>query len=450
MPDRTPAFPSRARRSARRKALPLACSMFGLILLAACQGGSPQATASGGGGKPVTITFWGWTRGSQQVADAFNASHKDVRVVFEQIPSGNAGGYAKISNALKAHDEPDVFNVEYPMLPDYVSQGAVQDLTSRISSLTADFTPQSLQLTTLAGKQWALPLDADPQVFFYRKDVFAKYGIAVPTTWDGFRTAAAKLKAADPAARIATFFPDDPSTLEAMAWQAGAAWFGTAGDAWRIDLRDAATQKVSAYWQSVIADDLVRVQPYSSQAWTASLQQSQTVGYLGAAWGAGALKSALPDQADDWAVAPIPSWDGRPASGMLGGSVFVVGSDSKNTAAAVEFSTWATTTPQGMQARIASGISSVYPADPALVPVARQAFKTAFYGGQDIFSVFTGASASIIAGWNWGPSMGVTNTAMKDALSKLTGGGTLDQVLRAGQNATVSDLRARGVQVTGS
>lgn len=461
MPDRNAALPNHdprlaprgaarsAPRRARRRAAALACAMLSLTALTACGGSSSSSSAASTTGRPVTITFWGWTRGSQQVADAFNASHQDVHVVFEQIPSGNAGGYAKISNAVKAGNEPDVFNVEYPMLPEYVSQGAVQDLTSRISGLTSKFTAQSVQLTTFAGKNWALPLDADPQVFYYRKDVFTKYGIQVPTTWDQFRTAAQKLKAADPAARLATFFSDDPSTLEAMAWQAGAGWFGTSGDAWKVDLRDAATEKVAAYWQSLIADDLVRVQPYSSQAWSASLQNNQTVGYLGAAWSAGALKSAQPTQAGDWAVAPIPSWDGSPAGGMLGGSVFVVGKHSKNVAAAVEFSQWATTTPEGMQARIASGISSVYPADPALVPAAKKAFTTTFYGGQDIFSVFSDASAAIKPGWTWGPSMGVTNNAVKNAFGALTGGGTIDQALRAGQDATVSDLKARGVQVVG-
>jgi multiple sugar transport system substrate-binding protein len=232
-----------------------------------------------------------------------------------------------------------------------------------------------------------------------------------------------------------------------MAWQAGGQWFRTSGDAWKINLRDAATEQVAAYWQGLIGNDLVRVQPYSSQAWTASLQSGQTVGYLGAAWGGGALKSTLPDQSGKWAVAPIPSWDGRPAGGMLGGSVFVVGKDSKNAKAAVEFAAWATTTEPGMQARIASGISSVFPADPALVPVAKKAFSTAFYGGQDIFSVFAEGGAAIRQGWSWGPSMGVTNAAIKDALGRLTSGGTVDQALLAGQDATLADLTARGVQV---
>lgn len=450
MSHRSDPSPTRPSGRSVRKAAPVACTVLGLALLAGCgsSGGSPAQASSAAGGKPVNITFWGWTRGTQQVVDAFNASHKDVHVTFEQIPSGNAGGYAKISNAVKAGNEPDVFNVEYQMLPTFVSQGAVQDLTSRMTDLKAKYSPQTIALTTLAGKNWAVPLDADAQVFFYRKDLFAKYRIAVPTTWDQFRTAAQQLKAADPATRIGTFFSDDPSTLEAMSWQAGAQWFGTTGDAWKVDLQDSDTHKVSAYWQGLVKDDLVRVQTSFSQEWTASLQKSRTAGYVGAAWSAGALKSALPDQSGKWAVAPIPSWDGQPASGQLGGSTFVVGKDSKKLDADLEFSAWATSDAAGMQARISSGISSVFPADPALVPVARKGFDTAFYGGQDIFSVFAAGANSIKPGWTWGPSMGVTNTAMKDSFGRLAGGGsTIDQALQAGQAATLADLRTRGVRV---
>ena len=422
----------------------LVAALLGVAMLAACGSGASTPSVPG---KPVDITFWGWTRGTAQVVQAFNASHKDVHVTFEQIPSGAAGGYAKLFNAAKAGNEPDVFNVEYPMLPSFVSQGVVQNVTSQVRGITSDYAPQTIKLTTLGGQNWGLPLDASPQAFFYRKDLFDKYHIAVPKTWDDFRTAAQQLKAADPATRIGSFFTDDPSTLEAMAWQADGRWFGTTSDAWRVNLRDSGTEKVTAYWQQMINDDLVRVQTSFSQAWVASLKQGAVAGYLGAAWGAGALKSALPGESGQWAVAPIPTWDGKAASGMLGGSVFVVGKDSKHVDADIEFSAWATNNAAGMRARISSGISSVFPADPTLIPVAKGGFNTAFYGGQDIFAVFTAGGASMKSGWIWGPSMDVTNTAIEDTLGKLTAGSTIDQALAAGQDATLADMRTRGLKV---
>ncbi|MER5485559.1 sugar ABC transporter substrate-binding protein [Streptomyces sp. NPDC002812] len=444
-----PTTPFSSRRRRTRAAATLTAAAASMALLAAC-GSSADSAAAAEDGKPVTITFWGWAKGTQEVVDAFNASHKDVQVKFEAIPSGNAGGYAKISNAVKAGNAPDVFNTEYGQLPDFVSKGAVQDITKLVSSeLKAKYLPQSVELTTLGGATYGLPLDAAPQAFFYRKDLFEKAGItSPPKTWDEYRADAEKLKKADPNSRIGTFFPDDPGVFEAMSWQAGARWFSGADGSWKIDIKGAETQRVADYWQKMISDDLVRVEPSFSQQWTASLQKGGTAGYLGAAWGGGVLKSTVPDTSGKWAAAAVPTWDGQPASGMLGGSTFAVSKDSKKAKAAVEFASWATTTPEGIQARIASGTSSMFPASPALVPVAKAAFKTDFYGGQDIYSVFVDAGKSIKQGWEWGPAMGATNGAIKDSFGKLSQGGTIQTALDAGQQATVAELNNRGLKVS--
>ncbi|MFJ8042477.1 ABC transporter substrate-binding protein [Kitasatospora sp. NPDC096147] len=444
-----PTSPTRPRR-----ALLLGACALSLTLITACGSGGSGTTAAAPGeqaadGKPVSLTFWGWAKGTKDVVAAFNASHPNVQITFEEIPSGNAGGYAKIANAVKAGNAPDVFNVEYPQLPDFVSQGAVQDISKLVTAdLKAKYLPQAVELTTLGGKNWALPLDAAPQSFYYRKDLFDKAGItAPPATWDEFRTAAQKLKQADPNTRIATFFPDDPSTFEALAWQAGASWFGTKGDSWQVALTSPQTAKVADYWQGMIGEDLVRSMPSFSQQWTASLQKGETAGYLGASWGGGVLKSSVPDGSGKWAVAPIPTWDGSPASGMLGGTTFAVSKDSKKAKAAVEFATWATTTPEGIKARIASGTSSAYPAAPELVPVAKAAFDTGFYGGQDIYAIYQDAAKSIKPNWSWGPAMGTTNTSLKDSFGKLTGGTTLGQAVDTAQKATVAELKNRGLKV---
>ncbi|MGW4896925.1 ABC transporter substrate-binding protein [Kitasatospora sp. NPDC004240] len=440
-----------SRRRALRAAATATAAALCATLIAAC-GSDGGGSTSADDGKPVSLTFWGWAKGTKEVVAAFNASHPNIQITFEEIPAGNAGGYAKLSNAVKAGNAPDVFNVEYPQLPDFVSQGAVQDISKLVGAdLKAKYLPQATELTTLGGKTWALPLDAAPQAFYYRKDLFEKAGITVPRTWEEFRTAAQKLKAAQPDARIATFFPDDPTTFEAMAWQNGAKLFTAAGDAWKADLTGPETKKVAAYWQQLIDEDLVRVQPSFSQQWTASLQKGETAGYLGASWGGGVLKANLgttPDVNGKWAVAPVPSWDGGPASGMLGGTTFAVSKDSKKAKAAVEFATWATTTPDGIKARIASGTSSSYPAANELVPVAKQAFNTDFYGGQDVYAVYTDAAKSIKQGWGWGPAMGVTNGSLKDSFGKVAGrSGTIDEALTAAQQATLAEFKNRGLKV---
>ncbi|GGX04354.1 ABC transporter substrate-binding protein [Streptomyces chryseus] len=425
-----------------------------LAVLTACGGSGTEdkkSAAPGSDGKPVSITFWGWAKGSKEVVDAFNASQKNIRVKYEEIPSGNAGGYAKISNAVKAGNAPDLVSIEYPMLPEFVSQGSVQDISGHLTDdVKKKFLPQAVELTTLGGKNWAVPFDASPQAFYYRKDLFKKYGVEVPRTWDEFREAAEKVKKADKKARIGTFFPDDPSTFQAMAWQAGARWFKTEGDTWKVDTTDPATTKVSAYWQGLLDEGLVHNNASFSPEWTNSLKSGGTIAYLGASWGAGVLTGTLPEQSGKWAVAPMPSWDGKPASGMLGGSTFAVTKDSGKTEAAVEFATWMTTTEDGVEARIASGTSSAFPAAAELRPAAKAAFDAGYFGGQDIYQVFENAGASITPGWAWGPSTGTTNTVMKDRFGKVSdGGATLADAVKAGHEATVSELKKRGLKVEG-
>lgn len=306
-----------------------------------------------------------------------------------------------------------------------------------------------MELTTLGGKSWAVPFDAAPQAFYYRKDLFAKYQVDVPKTWDEFKAAAEKVKKADAKTRIATFFPDDPTTFEAMAWQAGAQWFKAENDTWKIDTTDPATTKVANYWQGLLDAGLVHKDASFSPEWTGSLKNGTTIGYLGASWGAGVLKGTLPEQSGKWAVAPMPNW-GTPASGMLGGTSFAVTKDSGKKAAAVEFAEWMSTTEAGVKARIASGTSSAFPAATALRPVAKSVFDAGYYGGQDIYALFEEAGASIAGTWAWGPTTGTTNTTIKDQFGKLAPGGpSIADAVKAGHDATVTELTKRGLKVEG-
>ncbi|WP_017239626.1 ABC transporter substrate-binding protein [Streptomyces sp. SS] len=436
-------------RSWSRTSRVIAGTATALAVLTACGGGGDDTANKSSG--PVTITFWGWAKGSKDVVDAFNASHTDIQVKFEEIPSGTAGGYAKISNAVKAGNAPDLVSIEYSSLPEFVSSGALQDIGDQFTEADrAKLLPQAVELTTLGGKSWAVPFDAAPQAFFYRKDLFARYKVAVPATWDEFQKAAEQVRKADAKARIATFFPDDPTTFEAMAWQAGAQWFKAENDTWKIDTTDPATTKVTDYWQGLLDADLVHKDASFSPEWVGSLKNGTTIGYLGASWGAGVLKGNSPELSGKWAVAPIPTWDGKPASGMLGGTSFAVTKDSKQKAAAVTFAEWMSTTEDGVKARIASGTSSAFPAAAALRPVAKKAFDATYYGGQDIYALFEAAGASINPNWSWGPTTGTTNTAIKDRFGKIAKGGPgIADAVKGGHDATVAELTKRGLKVEG-
>ncbi|CAO0826602.1 hypothetical protein SMICM17S_10506 [Streptomyces microflavus] len=75
-------------------------------------------------------------------------------------------------------------------------------------------------MTTLGGRNWAVPFDAAPQVFYYRKDFFTEHGITPPTTWDGFREAAKQVRKAGPRTRDAAHLLPDGAVLKSgVSWR---------------------------------------------------------------------------------------------------------------------------------------------------------------------------------------------------------------------------------------
>ncbi|NED91843.1 extracellular solute-binding protein, partial [Streptomyces sp. SID11233] len=97
----------------------------------------------------------------------------------------------------------------------------------------------------------------------------------------------------------------------------------------------------------------------------------------------------VPEQKGKWAAMPMPSWDAaHPSSGMSQGSTFAISKDSRKTKAAMEFILWMSTSPDSVKARVTASTSTAFPAARALVPVAREAIDTSFYGGADLYGLY--------------------------------------------------------------
>jgi len=434
-----------------RRLTALAGSVAALGLLLTGCGGSANGSSSNAGSvaaQPTgAVTFWSFVKGSDKVAAAFNQTHPGIKVTFESMPSGQEY-YSKLANAVKAGTGPDVAVVEFPQIPEFASEGMLESLNSSLGATVKSQFPSSIQqLVTLGGQTWGVPRDAGPLMMYYRNDFFTAHKIAVPTTWDAYRNMTVQVKQADPNARGGVLYTDNPGLLTGLAWQAGAKWFTAERNSWKVSLDDAATQKVANFWGGLARQDLVSSLTTLDPFWT-SIQQNKTVAFVCASWCAGSLQATVPDQAGKWSVAPVPTWDGKPASAMYGGSSFVIPKGAKNSAAAAEFIKWITTDPQGIKAWVSSGISSMLPADPQLVSVAKAAYPTGYFRGPDVYTVASQSYNAIVPGWTWGPVMGTTNTAIVDQLPDVaTGSANLFGILTAAQQATVKEIQHRGMNV---
>lgn len=418
-----------------------------LPLLGACSPGGSGVSASG----PTRLTFWSALRGSQQVVDAFNRTQSRIRVEFQQIPSGNQGGYAKLSNAARAGNAPDIATFEYPQVPGFAIDGVARDLTELISDdLRAKILPQAFALTTFDRRVFTVPLDVEPMVMHYRTDLFEQYGLEVPRTWDEFARLARTVRDKAEGRRLALFPTDGALQFAAYSWQAGARWFDIADGAWNVSLADAPTRRVAAYWQQLLDDGLVFANASESRFSDAQIGQGLVLARLSGAWDAGAQMKARPAQKGKWAIAPLPQWDlDRPVVGTHGGSTFAVTKDSAHPEAAMEFIEWQVSHPDALRARLSSGTSSQYPAVPALASVGSAAFDRAYYGGQDIYRLFEAEAGKIGDGWRWGPRMTATQKVMQDGFARASAGqiSILDAV-RDAQSGTIPDLKALGLTTT--
>jgi multiple sugar transport system substrate-binding protein len=423
----------------------LGCALALATALAACS--SPEQESSGDG--PTVITYWSSLRGTQAVVDAFNATHTDIQVDLDMTPSGAAGTNAKLTNATRAGNAPDVATSDYISLPQFAIDGTMMDLTDRIDDgFRSQLVPQAWDQVTFDGRVYGVPIDIEPMVMFYRRDLFEQHGIAVPRTWPEFEQAARDLKAANPDVRLTSFFTNSGPHLAGYAQQAGGQWFSTAGGHWSLEFTDPGTLRVAEFWQRLVDEDLVQPVPINSQQWQAGINSGTIATYLDGAWAAAALMRSNPDGAGKWAVAPLPQWDpARPTVGVKGGSVFGITKDSEHPDEAMEFLRWMVTDPEAFRARLSSGTSSMYPAAPDLIGVADEGFDRSYFSGQDIYALFRREAATVPEGWVWGPRMTATTQVLEEGLARITYGTTIAESLERAQEESMPDMQALGLAV---
>ncbi|MFJ8764624.1 ABC transporter substrate-binding protein [Streptomyces clavifer] len=403
----------------------LAAAVASLALLVTACGGEDTTTTSdagtGSAAKPVEITYWSWMPGTADMAAAFNASHPNIKVTHAEIPAGLNGGYDKISKAVKAGNAPDVVNLEYQAVPDFVTQGLLRDSSTELGELVEGYAPESVKsLVTLGDRTWAAPYDVGPQTLYYRTDLFEQYGIELPTTWAEFRAAAEKVKTASKGrARLLDFWGDDTATWAGLSQQAGARWYSATSDAWKVNITDPATKAVT---------------------------DSKAIALIGASWSAGSIKTTYPGQAGKWAEAPLPHW-GTPVTGAVGGSAFAITKDSEKAEAAARFIAWATTDSKAVEARLAAGTSSGLPAAEKLRAAARSTFDTSFFAGQDVYALAGAQVPNIAEGWTWSPVHNSTTMTMQAAFGKAQKTGDFWPAFQAGQAAAEKAITDRGLKL---
>ncbi|MBB6348689.1 multiple sugar transport system substrate-binding protein [Nonomuraea muscovyensis] len=423
-------------------------------LAAACGGGGGQASPAAGGdpAQPVELTFWSWVPDIQKAVDQFNAAHPGIKVKLETITPGPDGGYAKMLAAVKAGNAPDVAQVGYDSLPSFLVNGALEDVTEHARDDAATFVDWQWQTGVFGGKVYAIPQASGPMGFYYRKDLFDKWGIEAPKTWDDFAAAAATIRQKDKDAYISTFAANQAPWMISLAQQAGRQWFSTEGDAWKVTIDNPDTRRMAAFWQKMLDDKLLKTEADLSNAWYKDLQTGGIVGWIGGSWGDAIIRGNAPDTSGKWAVAPMPQWAGATtftSASWAGGSASAILKGTDNPAAATEFAVWLNSDPRSVNTLLSAGYGWPSIKDTSQITnLQKDDTVFPFYGGQNIWDVFKESDAAVTMDWRWPPVSDALYASLTDnAKAAVQGQGTLTDAFVKTQQAMVEQLRAKGLNV---
>jgi multiple sugar transport system substrate-binding protein len=137
-----------------------------------------------------------------KVVQEFQQQNPNVKVSYELFP--NQDLQQKLTVLAAAGTSSDCADIETKWMPGFYASGMLLDLTSYAAraKITADtYFPQEWNKAHIGGKLLIMPLDLQPIVIFYNKDVFNAHGVPLPPakwddpswTWDELVARAQKL-----------------------------------------------------------------------------------------------------------------------------------------------------------------------------------------------------------------------------------------------------------------
>lgn len=397
-----------------------------------------------------TLIFWQWVTGADKATALWNKSHPDVQVIMRNVGSGTTE-YTKLTTAINAKTgAPDLAQVEFQYVPQFESTGGLVDMGKYgANSVKSQFVPWTWAQVSSGSSVYAIPQDSGPEGLYYNASIFAKYHVAVPTTWAQYMTAAEKLHAANKNLYISNFDVADGGWFTGLVWQAGNRPFtyNASSGAWTVHVADAAALKVANFWQQMIDKGLVKLEGDFSQDVYADWAKGNVATRVSAVWDANTIATNAPKTTGQWRVAPEPQWGGGPfVTGNWGGSTTVVTTQSKDPADAVAFAEFLNTQTAPYQLMITG--NNLWPTTTKLLDLPNLYSANKFFGGQSINNVFRQSSKSVDVHFLWGPVTGYVYSQMgNNFLAASQHKMTLAAALQKTQQQVVTFMKQQGYMV---
>jgi N,N'-diacetylchitobiose transport system substrate-binding protein len=336
-----------------------ALGLAGVLALAACGSDDDDDASTGeSGGEGASLeapaedteaTLRVWLNGPDTpdemidlAKDTFAEKYPNVTVEVERQEWD--GLVNRLDNVLPTDDSPDIFEVGNTQAQGFEAAGAMVDLTEVKGDLGGDDLVDSLvEAGTYDGQFYGVPYYGGARIVVYRKDLFEKAGLSVPTTLEEFVEAGKALKAdnADVPNFSGIYFPGrNWQAMLSFIWDAGGdiavnedgEWVGELGSEGSVaGLETVQDIMANANAAPADSDDAEDFQDFCNGE----------VGMLmGPGWKMGQItgEDGCPGKYDAVLGAfALPGSDGGVAPSFLGGSNLGISTKSENPGLALEF-----------------------------------------------------------------------------------------------------------------
>lgn len=324
--------------------------------LAGC---SSSGSAEGNGDGKGTVTLW-QRDGGVDLTDQVKAYEKTHPGVTVKISTIQADQYlTKLANSARAGSVPDLVSFDIVNTPLLATQGLLADVTDKVKDLSNadDLAPAGVDIGTLDGKNYGLPVGLTGSQMFWNKSLFEKAGLDAtkpPTSLAEVRAAAEKIQALG--GGVTGF-----STLGGVgqawtgfpsSWAKGGSVLTAAGKSQKAEFTSKDLVGMVDWYQGMWKSGLMQKTDQPNQDPGNVGQENALNGKVGIVFGGANVLTAK--KADWGSAVGIPGVDGGSGS-FLGGDEIGMTAAAKNTDGAWSLMKWLVSSKQAAEIDLSQG-----------------------------------------------------------------------------------------------
>ncbi|UXY23029.1 sugar ABC transporter substrate-binding protein [Streptomyces cynarae] len=418
------------------------------LVLAACGGGGGDTDSAGKTTKgDVKLEFWSWTDGIQDQVGVWNKEHPETQVTFV-----NAAGdtvYQKLRAAITSGNAPCLSKMDGMNLANFAADGLLTDITKVAAPYESRYTTPAWNAVSPGGITYGIPTGSSPLFTAYRADLFQKYGIKAPTTWDDVIAAGRAVQKKDKNVKIFNMAGEDPSTLVDLSWQAGAQWYKVDGDHWQIGFTTPQALKAGDIVQQLVDDNLASNASYQDPGVFKTWDLGKTIMMTTSTWQLPIYDTNFPKSRGKWQLADAPVFDPAKPQTSSNFDVTAVLKGCKYPDRAAQFAAWLSSSKESLTALTdPKSKSGLFPAVKDVSPYVDKIIPTEMFNGKsDSAKVITTAASRVGEQWQYGPDYAAMYSEMQKQWGQVMKKQlTVKDMLTHLQQWVLADLKKKGVK----